>query len=34
MSVWMRAALLAPALILAVAAVVRLDSGPRLPFGP
>ena len=34
MSVWMRAALLVPALALAVAAVVRLDSGPRLPFGP
>ena len=34
MSVWMRAALLVPALILAVTALVRLDTGPRLPFGP
>ena len=34
MSVWMRAALLAPTLVLALAAVVRLDTGPRVPFGP
>jgi O-antigen ligase len=34
MPVWMRAALFAPAIVLAVVAVVRLDTGPRLPFGP
>lgn len=34
MPVWARAALLAPALMLAVAASVRLGTGPRFPFGP
>jgi peptidoglycan/LPS O-acetylase OafA/YrhL len=31
---WHRAALLVPALVLAGAAFVRLDTGPRFPFGP
>jgi hypothetical protein len=34
MPIWARAALLVPALVLAIAASLRLDTGPRFPFGP